>query len=409
MSKCAKLRSDKRLYAVGRFLHRPAASVYSLTNYEPMRLSSLLCLCSFALCLTACPPMNNNQQNGGNTSGFNRKAMLEQYADRLIIPNYNDLQTAVTELETTVNTFAATPSINTLANAQTAWDKAYTAWQHCSMFDFGPADEPLGMLSQELGTFPTAPNLIETALRERTFTTANFQRDTRGFPAIEYLLFSDSTVGASRERVVMRFVGDTVRGSVLRTMVQDVKMKVGNVVAKWRNSYRTTFVANDGTNVGSATSLLFNTFVINYEQLKNFKFGVPAGLRAGQTRTEPQRVEGYWSGQSLKYAKEHLAAVENVWAGRSKAGGQDFTGFEEYLNNVQGGKELVTNTKAQLANTKTALATIPANTTLAATIEATPASVQTTFTELQKLTRFFKSDMSSLLGLQITFSSGDGD
>jgi predicted lipoprotein len=276
------------------------------------------------------------------------------------------------------------------------------------MFDFGPADEPLGMLSQELGTFPTAPNLIETAIRERNFTTANFQRDTRGFPAMEYLLFSDSTVGASPERVVMRFLGDTVRMSVLRAIMYDVKTKVGNVVTKWRTTYRGTFIVNDGTNVGSSTSLLFNTFVINYEQLKNFKFGVPAGLRAGQTRIEPQRVEGYWSGQSLKYAKEHLTAVENVWAGKSKAG-QDFTGFEEYLNNVQGGKELVANTKTQLANTKTALGAIPTATTLAATIEANPTSVQAAFTELQKMTRFFKSDMSSLLGLQITFSSGDGD
>jgi hypothetical protein len=30
-------------------------------------------------------------------------------------------------------------------------------------------------------------------------------------------------------------------------------------------------------------------------------------------------------------------------------------------------------------------------------------------TELQRHTRFFKSDLSSLLGLTITYSSGDGD
>mgnify|MGYP007059449494 CR=1 FL=1 len=30
-------------------------------------------------------------------------------------------------------------------------------------------------------------------------------------------------------------------------------------------------------------------------------------------------------------------------------------------------------------------------------------------TEMQKLTRFFKSELSSLLGISITYSSGDGD
>jgi uncharacterized protein len=36
-------------------------------------------------------------------------------------------------------------------------------------------------------------------------------------------------------------------------------------------------------------------------------------------------------------------------------------------------------------------------------------TVDALHTELQKHTRFFKSDMSSLLGIAITFSSGDGD
>jgi hypothetical protein len=31
------------------------------------------------------------------------------------------------------------------------------------------------------------------------------------------------------------------------------------------------------------------------------------------------------------------------------------------------------------------------------------------FDELQRLTRFLKSELSSLLGISITYSSGDGD
>jgi predicted lipoprotein len=375
-----------------------------------MRLLSFFYSSVLALALTACP--SNTNTGGGGTTGFDRRTMITSYADRLILPNYTDLQQAIGELEAATNTFSATPNTTNLAAAQVAWDKACAAWQHCAMFDFGPADAPLGMLSQELGTFPCSASLIESSIRQRNFTTSNFQRDTRGFSAIEYLLFSDSTVGASAERVVTRFVNDSSRAAVLRAMVSDAKAKVGNVISRW-SEYRSGFVSNDGTSVGSSTSLLFNTFVANFETLKNFKFGVPAGLRAGQTRTEPQRVEALYSGRSLKFAKEHLTAIENLWTGRTKTrqniAAQDFIGFEEYLTSVQGGAELVANTKTQLTNAKNALATIPDIKTLSQTIEANPAPVNATFTELQKLTRFFKSDMSSLLGLQITYSSGDGD
>jgi hypothetical protein len=42
-------------------------------------------------------------------------------------------------------------------------------------------------------------------------------------------------------------------------------------------------------------------------------------------------------------------------------------------------------------------------------VQSAPTAATNFHTELQKHTRFFKSDMSSLLGLAITFSSGDGD
>ena len=38
-----------------------------------------------------------------------------------------------------------------------------------------------------------------------------------------------------------------------------------------------------------------------------------------------------------------------------------------------------------------------------------PAKAEAIFTELQKMTRFIKGDMSSILGIAITYSSGDGD
>jgi hypothetical protein len=42
-------------------------------------------------------------------------------------------------------------------------------------------------------------------------------------------------------------------------------------------------------------------------------------------------------------------------------------------------------------------------------IRSNPQALVALHTEMQKLTRFIKSEMSSLLGISITYSSGDGD
>ena len=52
---------------------------------------------------------------------------------------------------------------------------------------------------------------------------------------------------------------------------------------------------------------------------------------------------------------------------------------------------------------------IPRTNSLAYLMDNEPETVEEFRLELQKHTRFFKSDMSSVLGIAITFSSGDGD
>jgi hypothetical protein len=70
---------------------------------------------------------------------------------------------------------------------------------------------------------------------------------------------------------------------------------------------------------------------------------------------------------------------------------------------------LVTATEAQWLQVKIALSLVPSNLPLSQLMQAGDLNVDALHTELQKQTRFFKSDMSSLLGIAVTFSSGDGD
>lgn len=337
---------------------------------------------------------------------FDRTAMLQNFAQNLIRPAFQALQTEVNQLKEAGDNFVDNPSEQTLTNLQNAWEEAYLAWQYANAYNFGPAGEEgtrKGLI-EEIGTFPVATDKIENAITANSANFNDFNRDARGFLAVEYLIFD---LDGNNQDILDAFAAEN-RKNFLSGALANLKTRIDEVVNAWAGTYQNTFTSNNGTDVGSSTSQLYNEFVKSFESLKNFKLGLPLGKRPGQTQTEPQRVEAYYSGKTLQMMKAHLTAVEEIWLGKTK-NGQDGTGFKEYLASVEGGNALITATENQLTVVKNALNAIPESPSIAIQIENNTAALELLHTELQRHTRFFKSDMSSLLGIAITFSSGDGD
>lgn len=353
------------------------------------------------LCFTACDP--TTEPTGDS---FDRKAMLQNYADNLIKPSFAELQSKVNALQTATGTFTTTVTEQNLTALQTAWKDAYTAFQYANAFNFGPAGEAgtRKKLVEEAGTFPVSTTKIESKIAANTTNLNDFDRDARGFLAVEYLLFNLQNDNAA---IVTQFAS-AARRNYLTALSAKLKEQTDAVVTAWNDTYTTEFVNDNGTSAGSSTSQLYNEFVASFEAIKNLKLGLPLGKRAPQTEAAPQLVEAYYSGQSLPMLASHLTSIENIWYGRSRSG-QDGVGFKEYLANVEGGPALITATETQLAAIRTAQNAVPTTTALSVQIAANSAPAESLYTELQKHVRYFKSDMSSLLGIAITFSSGDGD
>ena len=337
---------------------------------------------------------------------FDRSAMLQNMADNIIIPAYAELSTKTASLQSAATQFTQSPTLTSLAAVQQAWEETYLAWQYANAFNFGPGGEE-GLrkgLIEEIGTFPVNESKIENAISTAVYNLNDFNRDARGFLAIDYLLFSLT----DNQQAVVNLYSSANRKKYLNDAVANIKIRVDAALAEWNGTFKASFVSNNGTDVGSSTSQVYNEFVRSYESIKNFKVELPLGKRPGQTQTEPDLVEAYYSGKSVTMFKAHLLAIENIWYGRKKDG-TDGAGFEEYLASVTGGNDLITLSKAQLQLVKTAMATIPEAPRFSTQIQNTPTPIDNFRIELQKQTRFFKSDMSSLLGIAITFSSGDGD
>ena len=344
--------------------------------------------------------------NAPVVDGYDRTAMLTQMADKIIIPGYDS---ATTTLATMRSAWEQAEQDATISEAEVEtlralFRTALRRWQRIVSFNFGPAEGDLGTLSQELATFPCDTVLVERRIADADTTTTNFRRDARGFAAMDYLLFDRD---AGQIAVALSGVGGGNRREYLRAALRRASNDLSAVTAEWKSSYRSAFISRNGTDAGSSVSLLLNELNKSFELLKNFKLGLPLGLRAGQTTTEPTKIEAYYSGLSYELLGLHFRSIKEIWSGRLEDGTQ-ITSFRDYLLAVVNGPRLVEETEAQLARIDAAYLTISQN-RMDELIRSNPQALVLLHTEMQKLTRFLKSEMSSLLGISITYSSGDGD
>ncbi len=363
----------------------------------------MLFVVTCAVLMCACTDDGNNTK----VDAFDRAAMLRGVADKVVVPSFMELQMRadIAALLATQLAEENIPSAQQIQALRDAIANLTAAFQSVIGYDFGPADGSLGSLVENVSTFPVNTSAIETFIAAGDTSFLNFQRDTRGLSALDYLFFRGTT-----EEVISTFSGKAGanRRVYAKAVSNAIARETRTVLTAWLGVYRQQFIDRTGTDAGSSVSLLFNNLNISYELLKNYKIALPLGKRAGQSVSEPTRVEAYYQSTSLVLSQLHFAATVNLWYGRTPQG-DTYPSFKSYLKTVANGDRLITDTEAQIARVEEAFAALGTSVPLATLVTSNPAAVEPLFIEMQKLTRFFKSEMSSLLGISITYSSGDGD
>ena len=358
----------------------------------------------FLFLLPCCTPKESVVKKDDNN--FQRTALLNHSTEKLIMPAYLKFQQQLADLKIGIDSFTTNTSTSNLLKARNQWIATAIAWQKCNTFNFGPSTNfNFGTLLENVGTFPASPQKIEQYISNNDISMGNFDRDSRGLYGLEYLLFEP----ASLEETVTKFTsssGSIKRLNYLNATIKDIKKNTDQVVNEWQN-YGSKFVADNSTNSTSSITLYYNAFLIGFENLKNFKIGIPAGKRAGQVSVAPEQAEGYYSATSIKLIIQNFATIAQIWKGEG-LDGVDGIGFEEYIRSIEGGNTLADATSARILEIKTKLMAIE-NEDLTLLIKSKDPRITELYDLLSNTTRYFKSDMSSLLGLTITYSSGDGD
>ncbi len=359
------------------------------------------CLALLAMMLVAC----DDDGSGTTVDTFDRRPMLVGVADVLVRPGYAAATARAEDVARRVRSLNADLTEADVIGLRGAVDSLTAAWQAVVLYDFGPADGPLGSLAENIATFPVDSQGVEAFVAAGDTSFANFRRDTRGLATLDYLLARGS---ANDVRSALSGTAGAGRRAYLAAVANAIYAELLVVLTAWNGTYRDQFVSRTGTDAGSSVSLLFNHLNIGFELLKNFKIGLPLGKRAGQTAVEPTRVEAYYRGTSLALARAHFDACVQLWYGRA-ANGTTFPSFRSYLLTVPNGQRLIDDTEAQISRVEGAFTARGTTQPLSDLVVTNPAALEPLHTELQKLTRFWKSEMSSLLGIAITYSSGDGD
>lgn len=370
-----------------------------------LRAVAALLIVPLALLVASC------DSGPGDDDGddFDRAAMLDRFAGDIILPSYDALQAAVDGLNTAAEAFAAEPTAATLAATRAELKSARLAWQDANLFQFGPAES--NTLRAALNTYPADEQQIESNISSGDYTLGTVEnRDAAGFPALGYLLYG---IGDSDETILAAYTdaGDAAnRTTYLLGNVAYVKEAVDATVEAWSSDggdYVGTFLSSDraGTDVGSSLGMLINAYVMHYERfIRDGKIGIPAGVRsAGVPR--PTSTEAYYGGYSAELATANVRAAQRLFLGNGPDGSAG-VGLDDNLRAIDAGA-LADEIDAAFDEAVAALQSL--EDPLSEQIETNNDPVLAAFTQLQDVVILLKADMTSVLGISITYQDNDGD
>lgn len=367
-----------------------------------------------------------------DAGGFDTNALLEA-TGQCAASTYEAFSAEATKLEAATTALAAAPDDAARRTAaRAAWLAAMDAWQVVEVAQIGPlapTSQPGGQgLRDGFYAWPLLGRcLADEATAAKSYEAPDFVTKTlpnaRGLGTLEYLLHvevPDHGCGSSspaatawptlaKEEIASR------RAAYAAVLAKDLAKSGKALVDAWARG-KGGFVdalarAGKGSTVyadpkAALDAVLGGVFYVDF-MTKDIKLGVPSGYIVDPACSEPpcgELVEARWSATSKRHVRTNLVAFGKLWT----ACGDKAHSFDGYLR-AAGGASLADEIDASLA---AAIAAVDAfkYASIEEGLAKDPASVQALITAIKKLTDALKTDVVSVLHLDLPARvAGDND
>lgn len=355
----------------------------------------LVLLCSFSL---SC-----SDDTGGNPKvEIDKKALLTNYADNLIIPAFEDLYLKSNTLNERFGELKAEYSEQKFNKVRQAFSDLRISWQYCSAYGFGPAEEVV--LRQTLNTFPTDTVRIKSNIESGSYslvTSADFK--AKGFPALDYLLYNidnQTQEAVFTDAKVLKYLED---------VIIDIKTNIDYVRNGWQ-SYRDVFVSKTGNDAGSSLSLFINEFVKDYELAKRAKVGFPLGVSLSDVL--PYHFEAPYSMNSSRILGFNLQSYRTIITGPTNNDLAKTDNLYEYLSELSATRNdalLADVILEELDETIGLLNKMDIPFRRSLELPTEKAKIEALYKNMQESVVLLKTDMVSAMGILINYQDNDGD
>ncbi|RNL59698.1 imelysin family protein [Zhongshania marina] len=309
---------------------------------------------AFGFALAALLPIAGCVDNSGGSNravtadNFDFVAMLANYADSIIVPNYESLADTSSLLATENGSIASYCSAIGSDNeasargaAQAAWKTTMDAWQTTTLHELGPIQANNNALRNRISSFARGSSLstcgvdqaVVLANSNPNFSLSSRSANQRGLGAVEYLLFSDNLEHSCSSQITETTDWNTrpeierkqLRCAYAQTLAGDINAAAQRVVKAWlidADNYRSEFInpSSLDTNLKALSDALFYLDT----ETKDTKLGIPLGINATCSQPScPEVIESPYAEYSLNNIAQNLRSFLNLLQGGSGLGFDD--------------------------------------------------------------------------------------
>jgi predicted lipoprotein len=378
---------------------------FRMMNFIKKSFYSVLVVCLIIAC------SSDTEDDIIQINEFDRSEILTNYVDNIIIPRHNDFKSEIDNLKIAVDEFVESPISSTYDNLHNQWLITYKKWQHIEMFNIGKAEE-INFLNT-INTYPVDELRINENIDSRKFNlTSSNDWSCQGLSGIDYMLHG---IDNSKENVILKYSNNSNYGEYLKNLLDIIINNTDQVVNHWSEN-KNSFVNSSGNSNTSSLNMLTNDFVYYFEKgLRTNKIGIPVGYFSGGN-VFPDKVEAYYSSKnsfndvSKELAKEALIASENLFIGRSSSGskGPSLKTYLDYIYSADVNKNNLS--PIILSNFQSANDAInELDKSFINQINSDKPKMLNAFDKLQALVVNMKTDMLSILSIQVDYIDADGD